>query len=233
MTSDIQLRYSFTAQFLRGAAILANRAHHIENEAGDAVSDEVQAEHRSYIIGTVIQCAAGLEAEISEIVQYGPGHHLGSNGIDESARAFLQPLAEMIDSQQTVKRYELVLHLLGRPPLDRGRDPHQATTLLIRVRNELVHYKSKWEMEMDQQKLFVSLRHLKLERPPFISPTQNFFPHQCLNASLASWSVATTVAFMDSFYSALGITSPLKAHEPYLVVPSARITGATRKRAKS
>jgi hypothetical protein len=223
MTTGIQLRYSFTAQFLRGAAIFANRTHQIENE-GDAVSDEVQAEHRSYIIGTVIQCAAGLEAEVSEIVQYGPGHHLGSNGIDESARALLQPLAEMIDSQPTVKRYELVLHLLGRPPLDRGRDPHQATTLLIRVRNELVHYKSKWETEMDQRKLFASLRHLRLKKPPFISPASNFFPHQCLSASLASWSVIAVVAFMDSFYSSLGISSPLKAHEPYLVVPSARIT---------
>lgn len=173
--SDIQLRYSFTAQFLRGAAMLTGRAHHIENEAGDAVSDEVQAEHRSYIIGTVIQCAAGLEAGISEIAQYGPGHHLGSNGIDENARALLQPLAEMIDSQPTVRRYELVLHLLGRPPLDRGRDPHQATSLLIRVRNELIHYKSKWETEMDQEKLFMSLRQLRLQKPPFISPTQNFF----------------------------------------------------------
>lgn len=223
--SDIQLRYSFTAQFLRGAAILTNRAHHIENAAGDAGSEEVQAEHRSYIMGAVIQCAAGLEAEISEIVQYGPGHHLGSNGIDESARSLLQPLARMIDSQPTVRRYELVLHLLGRPPLDRGRDPHQATSLLIRVRNELVHYKSKWETEMDQEKLFMSLRQLRLEKPLFISPSQNFFPHQCLSASLASWSVTAAVAFIDSFYSSLGITSPLKAHEPYLVVPPARIIG--------
>jgi hypothetical protein len=170
----------------------------------------------------VVQCAAGLEAEVSEILQHGPGHHLGSHGLDVTAQAFLQPLADVIDSQSTLHRYELVLHLLERPALDRGRYPYQAADLLIKLRNELIHYRSQWGPEMEQKKLFTSLQQLRLDKAPFTSPDSNFFPHKCLSASLASWSVTSAVAFINTFYSLLGVDSPLKAHEPYLVVPPAR-----------
>jgi hypothetical protein len=222
MTDALQVRYSFTAQFLRGSAIFATHAHQIETVA-DPVSEELQAEHRSYVVGAVIQCAAALEAEVSEILEHGPGHHLGSNGLDAAARDFLQPLADVIDSRPTLQRYELVLHLLRKPALDPGRAPYQAVNLLIKLRNELIHYHSKWGTAMDREKFFKSLRHLRLDKAPFTSPHSNFFPHKFLSASLASWSVNSTVAFINNFYTVLGIDSPLKAHAPYLVVPPARI----------
>lgn len=223
MTDGLQVRYSFTAQFLKGSAIFATHAHQIEALGGDTVSEELQAEHRSYVVGAVVQCAAGLEAEVSEILHHGPGHHLGSNGLDATAQAFLKPLAEVIDSQSTLHRYELVLHLLKRPAMDRGRYPYQAADLLMKLRNELIHYHSKWGPEMEQKKLFTSLQQLRLDKPPFMSPSSNFFPHHCLSASLASWSLTSAVAFINNFYSVLGVDSPLKAHEPYLVVPPARL----------
>lgn len=228
MTSTPQLRYSFTAQFLRGSATLATRAHQIESDSNDAISEESQVEHRSYVVGAVLQCAAGLEAEVSEILHHGPGHHLGSMGIDAAAKAVLQPLPDVIDNQPTLHRYELVLHILRQPALDRGRYPFQAADLLIRTRNELIHYHSKWGAEMDREKLLDTLQQLRLEKPPFISANSNFFPHRCLSASLASWSVTTAVAFINNFYSVLGVASPLNAHAAYLVVPPVRTAGANR-----
>lgn len=224
MTATAEVRYSFTAQFLRGGAIFAARAHKIEGDGADAASEEVQAEHRAYVVGAVIQCAAALEAEISEVAVHEPGHHLGSNGLDLSAQAFLRPFVDVIDDQPTLHRYELVLHLLRRPAIDRGVHPYQPADLFIKLRNELIHYKSKWGPEMDREKMFARLQQLRLEKPPFISPHTNFFPHQCLSASLASWSVTTVAAFINEFYSALGIASPLKAHEERLAVPPPRIT---------
>src|SRR5258706_10562543 len=80
-------RYSFTAQFLRGGAIFARRAHEIETSAN--VSEELRSEHVACVVGAVTQAAAALEAEIYEILTHGPGHHLGSNGINATARDFL------------------------------------------------------------------------------------------------------------------------------------------------
>jgi hypothetical protein len=212
-------RYSFTAQFLRGGAIFAHRAHEIETTAA-ALTEELHAEHRAYVIGAIVQSAAALESEISEIIMHGPGHHLGSNGVDAQARDFLSHMADVIDGEETLRRYDLVAHLLRKQPFDKGAHPYQPAALLIKLRNELIHYKSKWGAQMERQSLINQLEKLKFDKPAFISPHTNFFPHQCLSASLASWSVTTGVAFINSFYTKLEIASPLAPHAENLTVPS-------------
>jgi hypothetical protein len=49
---------------------------------------------------------------------------------------------------------------------DRGTQPWQDADLLVRLRNELVHYKSKWGQEMEKLKLS-SLKQLH-PCPPFV-----------------------------------------------------------------
>jgi hypothetical protein len=221
----MQIRYSFTAQFVRGGAIFANKAHEIEATNISEITEELAAEYRSYVVSTVFQCAAALESEIAEITQHGPGHQLGSNGLNVPAHNFLKPLADVIDGESTLRRYELVLHLLQLPALERGTDTYRTASLLIKLRNELIHYKSRWDSEIDRAKLFSSLRQLKLDKPSFIQTNTTFFPHQCLSASLASWSVITTISFITEFYSLLGIVSPLKPYLERLVVPAPRMIG--------
>lgn len=220
-------RYSFTAQFLHGGAILTRRAHDIESIPAASLSEELHAEHRALIVGAIVQSAAPLESEIYEVARFGPGCHLGSNGVDAAAREFLSPMADVIDGEPTLRRYDLVLHLLRRPALDRAAHSYQAACLLVRLRNEIIHYKykSKWgaEMKEERPKLIKQLEQLRFEKPGFISPHANFFPHRCLSASLASWSVATTVAFINCFYDALAITSPLVPYAARLTVPEPRL----------
>jgi len=213
-------RYSFTAQFLRGAAIFTRRAHEID--LSEHVSEELQSEHRACVVGAITQAAAALEAEIYEVLVHGPGHHLGSNGTDVTAREFLLPLANTIDGEPTLRRYELVLHLLHKPAFDRGAQPHQRANLLIGLRNELIHYKSKWGEQMDCASIFKRLQDLKFDKPTFMSTHTNFFPHQCLSASLASWSVTTGVDFINAFYKNLSVASPLTAQAMHLTVPEPR-----------
>ena len=219
-TATADTRYSFTAQFLRGGAIFARRAREID--ASENVSEELRSEHVACVVGAVTQAAAALETEIYEVLIHGPGHHLGSNGIDMTARDFLLPLAATIDGEPTLRRYELVLHLLHKPAIDRGAQPHQGADLLISLRNELIHYKSKWGEQMDRANIFKRLQELKFDKPTFMSSQTNFFPHRCLNASLASWSVTTGVDFINAFYKNLSVASPLAAHAMHLIVPEPR-----------
>ena len=224
-TPDInaQSRYSFTAQFIMGSAIFADRSHAIEGIDASTIDEKMRAEHLSYVVSAVVQCAAALESEISEITLHGPGHHLGSNRLDVVARDFLEPLMDVIDDQSTLQRYELVLHLLKKPAIAKGGQIHENADLLIKLRNELIHYKSKWGPEMDRQKFFSRLQRLGLEKPPFILPNANFFPHRCMSASLASWSVMAAVAYINDFYKNLGIKSPLQPYADRLIVPSVKI----------
>jgi hypothetical protein len=222
---NVRVRYSFVPQFLQGSAMFTRRAHEIENYHVDTVDEEMRAEHLSYVSSAVMQSVAALEAEISEVILHGPGHHLGSNGLDVAARDFLRPLVDLVDKQPTIKRYEIVLHLLKKPAIDRGGQIYENADLLIRLRNELIHYKSQWGPEMDQLKLFNRLQRLGLEKPSFVSPEPqtNFFPHRCMSASLASWSVMAAVAYINDFYKNLGIKSPLKPYADRLIVPSVKI----------
>ncbi len=54
-------RYSFSAQFLRGAAIFARRAHEIEEL--ETTSEDEQAEHRAFVVGAITQATASLETK--------------------------------------------------------------------------------------------------------------------------------------------------------------------------
>ena len=208
----LSVRYSFTAQYLTSSATFAKRSAQIEQANPQVADDATQTEHRGLVAAAIMQCVAAVEAESAELTMYGPGHHLGSNGTDVNARDFLEPLATFIDNQSALDRYDIILRLLRKQPLVRGQQPWQDMEVLVRLRNELIHYKSKWDKDMDQQKLFATLKQLKLAKPSFVATNTNFFPHQLLGASCAAWSVRTAVAFLNRFYDQIAIRSPLDAY---------------------
>lgn len=211
VTSDT--RFSFTAGFLVGASAMARHARDIESMPVDQVTEDHRLDHRSYVVSSIMQAAAAMESEIAEVAMHGPGHHLGSNGVDAGARDYLMPLAEVIDDQNPgIERFALVLHLLRRPPFVRGAQPWQDASLMTRLRNEIVHYKSKWGAEMTQERLFSSLQQLRHPKPPFREEATNFFPHRCLSAACATWATRTSLAFIEAFYGRLQIPSPLAGH---------------------
>jgi hypothetical protein len=218
MTAHADTRYSFAPQFLVASAIFARKATEIERVDGATATEDAMAEHRGCVVGALLQCVAALETEIHDLMVYGPGAHLGSGATDHDAREFLYPCAEMIDCEDVISRYEIVSHLLKRPKLSRGTQPTQDTALLIRLRNEIVHYKSGWGREMERSTLLTALQNLKHAKPPFVDDRSNFFPQKCLSATCAAWAVRTAVAFVDAFYAGLGVASHLDAYRSRLVV---------------
>jgi hypothetical protein len=204
-------RYSFPAQFLRSSARFARRCAKIENDAGNSADDPTIDEHRGLVTATIMQSVAALEAECAEIVTHGPGHHLGSDRTDTIAREFLMPLADVLDRLPTLDRCKMILHLLGRPKLEKGKPPWQDMALLIKLRNELVHYKSEWSNDSKRRQLVGDLEKMKFPVPPFIQQSMSLFPLKILSAACAGWSVHTVARATNEFYDLLGVESPLKA----------------------
>jgi hypothetical protein len=218
-TAKLDVRYSFTSQFLVGSAMFAQRAREIEDDS-QTISEENRTLHRALVVSAIIQSVAALEAEISEVVIHGPGHHLGSNGIDKDARDFLMPLKDvLLDRSRTLECYERILHLL-RKPVDKGTEPFQSATTLVHLRNGLIHYKSRWGKDLESEDLIKALRILNFKAPPFVQASQNFFPHHVLCSSCASWAVTTAKKFIDCFYARLNIQSPLRPYESRIAVPA-------------
>lgn len=211
-TLSADVRSSLTAQYLMAAAMQARAAAEVESRPVTSVTEDDRVAHRGFVVGAIMQATAALECEIWEVMVYGPGHHLGSNGIDCEARDFLAPAAEVIDGEGVLERYGLVLHLLKKDGLDPGALPWQDASLVVRLRNELVHYKSRWSKELERSKLLRALQDKGHPKPPFIQGSANFFPYECLSAGCASWGVQSCVAFLDAFYANLGFPGRL---DPY------------------
>jgi hypothetical protein len=193
--------------------MFARRCADIESANPNNPDEQTRTEHRGLVTAAIMQCAAAVEAESAELTLHGPGNHLGSDGMDKKAHAFLLPLADFIDDQDALTRYKVILHILNKLAMAEGEQPWQDMATLVRVRNELIHYKSKWGKQMAKQKLIQTLQNLGLAKPPFIQPNTNFFPHQFLGAACAAWAVRTAVAFLNGFYARMEIESPLK---PYM-----------------
>jgi hypothetical protein len=216
-TATADARYTFTGQFLEASALFIRHARAIEATADAGTEDQIRCEHQGLVCSVIMQCAAALETETHEVCVHGPGAHLGSGGTDELARAFLRPVADIVDDQSTLSRFDLILHLLKRPPLSKGTNPYQAAELVVRLRNEIVHYKSRWGAEMEKNKLQAALQSLGHKPAPYTHPSMNFFPHRCLNADCAAWALSSVVAFLEAFYTALGVPSRFETYRSRLI----------------
>lgn len=211
-------RYSFIAQNLCGSALFARRCAEIERANPTDADEPTRCEHLAMVTAAITQSAAAVEAESAELTMHGPEIHLGSNGLDRNAHDFLLPLTEMIDNQKALTRFRVILHLLGKPEMLEGEHPWQGMVILVRLRNELTHYKSKWGKKMEKEKLFTTLKQMNLPKPPFVSEYAYFFPHKFMGAACAAWAVQTAVDFINGFYERMGIVSRLAPYADRLSV---------------
>lgn len=203
-----EIRFCFPVTFIHGAAKSASLAREIES-AGADVSEVDGLNHRGFVVGAIIQAAAAMEAEIAEICLHGPAKTRNGDEFSEATKTKLLGLANMIDRQPTLDRYQIVLSLLELERFKKGAAPYQHADLLVQLRNEVVHYKSRWGGKMKNRDLPKSLEQLGHPRPPHISDTQPFFPLRCLSASCAEWSVQTATEFINAFYVKIGRQSRL------------------------
>jgi len=76
-----------------------------------------------------------------------------------------QPFADMISS----------FIFFANQRSNEAKRPYQDADLLTRLRNELLHYKSKWGEQMDGAKLFSTLEQLRFDKPVFVHANGTFF----------------------------------------------------------
>lgn len=216
LSATIDSRFTFTGQFLEASSIFVRRLRAIETSASPEVDEETRREHMGLVCTVIMQCAAALETEAHEICMHGPGSYLGTGGTDKHARDFLSPVGEIIDRLRPLYRFDMILHLLEKPSLEKGSHPYQSAALVVRLRNELVHYKSRWGVDMESNKLHAALQLLQHKPPPFIDRNSSFFPHLCLSADCAAWALKSTVAFLENVYESLGVPSRFESYRSRL-----------------
>jgi len=207
---SMRVKHSFSKQHYSAAKCFSNEAIQIESSS-TSISEEDLSKHRAYVTGTIFFAVAALEASINEFYLEALDRNENTlSGLNNNQLSILSCKWENIESLPVDEKYQEALKSLGKKEFDKGRNPFQDTVSLIDLRNALVHYKPEWDDETDVHKKIKIRLHKKFPINTFSKPKNLWFPHQCLGAGCAIWSINTIESFMSEFCKAMGIINRFK-----------------------
>lgn len=219
MSYRFEFRTYLSIHFLETAKLFCGSSFKLEsryiedakNITGE-FKNELSRNNMSYVIGVIISCVNFLEANINEMF---------CDAVDGSHNDRLKPLTsesikimgnmwDYIERESILNKYEIALKLAGKESFNKGSEPYQSVNLLIKLRNELVHYKTKTvesssfgsdkkdNIEKKYSNLFANSLFTKTSANPY-------FPDKCLGYGCARWALNSVVNFTDFYYENIGI----------------------------
>lgn len=203
----------YSIQHVQAAAYFTRCAAKVEAELIDETAPEAVV-LKAYVASALFSSVAFLEAQVNEIYAdalLSEGDHLST--LDKRDRAMIASLGETDSVQKAsiISKYDLLLLAAGKSPLPNDRDPLQATATIIRLRNEIVHYKASFFDVGTEDTVRAGSFH-KSKLPQQIKG--KFEPRKSakgisgdawLGYGLAKWSVTSVIAYADAVFSALGV----------------------------
>lgn len=216
---EIATRVLYSLQHAWAAAHFARAALPFESLAASP-NPRVQREHRSHITGAVLSAAAFLEAAINELwADAANTTRPPCNTWPEGTR---EPIALVWSTfgarLATLDKYQLLLSLLGQSVFDKGAQPYQDASLLLTLRNALVHFTPEWIVTGDPtspDSMHRLERSLRSKFPPnaLYKDTGNpFWPDKCLGYGCAKWSVQSAAQLQGELFERIGFGNPLHGH---------------------
>jgi hypothetical protein len=199
----------------------------VEQERGLKWSEAAQREHRSCAVASILTSVAFLEASVNELFASTKHENLREVGasLQPSDRSALTAATEMLSGNRLLDRFQLALLLLGRPPFDIGAEPYQDVALLVRLRNELVHYTPQFRLGTNSEptvsaeaRRLRGLESKKFSTNPFTGEANPFFPDRCLGHGCTVWAWNAALMFCDSFFKKICVT-PIYDNSRYLLNP--------------
>lgn len=205
--ANLDYIFNFTTHYLRGAECQSDLASKIEKERVDLVSQADRFLHMGCVVSSLVLSASALESEVWSVVNWGPGFHLGSNGVDETKKDLLNFAfsAKSLRNMSTASKYAKVLEVCGRKSFDKNAEVFRNIDLVCCIRNRLVHYESLSGSDYAEHSVVDRLRGLGLEQNPIYSHSDPLFPHRLLGSACAKWATQSTIEFLNEFYLKLGI----------------------------
>jgi hypothetical protein len=208
-------RYYWSDTYLWSAEERARLADDIEKLPPDVELDRrgrrsPTVEHSAYVVGAVTDSVAFMECVINEVLQDVTDEfesHIGT--LSRAVRQRLVGYWITGERSSILDKYDHVLKLAGRAPMNRGVDPAQSAVVLVALRNYFVHYKPETigrggliypRLEKRLQGRFVENRHMA-------GTTNPWFPDRAVGAGCAKWAHETARAFVDHWASLMKLTN--------------------------
>jgi hypothetical protein len=212
----IATRTYFSGHHIQAAAFFAREARRLEVAAA-GTRPVFSPDHRGYVVGAILSSAAFLEAAINELFTDAYESHqprlqgLPANTITLFSRMWEHGIPRTA-RYSTLEKYGVALSLAEKPPMKKGIPPWQPTSILIKLRNALVHYEPEWMVadasnEPSEPQLAKLLRGL-FSPNPLTGAGNPFYPDKTLGHGCAAWAVDTALSFAEDFFPRLGLNPP-------------------------
>jgi len=203
------MRVYYSSYHLWAAKHFTRLSSTIEDQhTGRSVFDSA---HRAYVTNAILSSVSFLEAAINELFQDAADEHYSY--ISDLGKANMALLAGLWQSREgqsiprwsTLDKYQLVLLLTGKPLFEKGAPPYQEATLLVRLRNALVHFRPE-TLGLDSPHKLTSALCTKFPTNRLMKGSANpYFPDHCLGTGCAGWAVGAAENLADEFFSRLEI----------------------------
>lgn len=210
VSPTIMMRVYYSSYHLWAAEHFTQLASGIENGSGSIPRFDIQ--HRAYVTGSILSSVAFLEAAINELFKdVLDKHESYITSIETESRnlieAFWQLTEERNRSPFTIlDKYQIVLTFCRKNQFEKGALLYQDVDLVVKLRNELMHYKPNSYGGGIQSRLTAQLRGKFSENPLMNGSGNPYFPDKCLGSSCADWAVSSVKNFANEFFQRLDIS---------------------------
>jgi len=206
----ITLRSYFSSHLLWTAMREAELAGRME--ATHAGQSRFDVEHRGHVLSSIVASAAFLEAMVNELYQDAADDHAPPDGyitpLSASCRRLMAELWRSTDGGmlKEIPKYEMLLAFAEAPALDRGAQPYQDASLVIRLRNAILHYRPENVSVVDEAHAMEQRLRGKFEENALMAGSGNsWWPDHALGYGAATWAHRAVKALADHVSDALGI----------------------------
>lgn len=214
-TITVKARHYFSIQHIQSAALFTRQCHQIEKQYDGTFSDELIAEHRSYVTGAIFAAVSFLEATINEVFADTLDHPDGelASHLDIATKQLMADLWRLeiprTSRFKTLEKFQIALTLARKPLFNPSNAVYEDIQTLITIRNELIHFEPVWtsvEAEKAKRRILSLQEKKKFSLNPLITAAANpFYPDKCLGHGCARWAVTTSTQFVENFYARMGI----------------------------
>lgn len=211
----MQSRHYFSLQHIQSAALFTKQCYQIEKSYDGILTDELIAEHRSYVIGSIFAAVSFLEATINEVFADTVDHPNGelASPLDPATKQLMADMWKRgipkTAHYQITEKFQIALTLARKPLLELTNSPFQDVQTLITIRNDLIHFEPVWT-SIESEKAHKRILSLQQEKkftfnPLIITPGNPFYPDKCLSYGCAAWAVSNSIQFVEDFLSRMSI----------------------------
>jgi hypothetical protein len=209
LTINMGIRWS--RYHLHAAKMFARKA--AELEEAEPENGPFSFAHRAFVMNAITASVQFAEAAMNEIVELADDTSDPAFAhLSPTARSRLPEIAQLDRIIPEADKPNLILLAGGLAPLRRGNNPLQDFSLLVRLRNALIHSRPETRpMNDDTEATLGKLaKSLKAKGYP-LNPRMTsglMYPDQLLSAGCAEWALACARALVSELDRQLNVQRP-------------------------